>query len=313
MFQSLAHVVRRMLHSLRVTAFVLACVAPAGLSVLSQGAQTVPASAGTGDVQRLFESANEKFRAALELLKTDRPAAEAKFREAAGAWREVARLGSIHNVKLESNIANASLFAGDVSGAILAYRRALAIDPTDRDVLAGLAAARRSAGTEALALGQNLAKKDDGGRAGGLRGTLEAIVEVLEGATDRMSNLVSSRALLWSAVVFYVAFFACATLRILGIIRVNGAVLALLIAGMCLASGPLVVRELRNAKTVEAVVLASNIVARNGPAELYDAAFQEPLRAGLEVAVQEQRGAWSKIRLRDGRAAWVRTDALEVI
>lgn len=270
--------------------------------------------ASTPELQRLFESANDKFRAGLEVSKTDRPAAEALFREAAGAWREVARIGNIHNVKLETNIANASLLGGDVPGAILAYRRALVIDPTDRVVIAGLAAARRSAGTEALALGQSLGKKADGARAapgeGGVRGTLAAIGEAVRGVSERVTIAISSRMLVFLGAVGYVAFFACATLRMLGRLRTPGWVFALLIITTAASTGPLLVRESRAARASDAVVLATNVVARNGPAELYDPAFQEPLRAGLEVAVVERRGAWTMIRLRDGREAWVRDDTL---
>ena len=61
------------------------------------------------------------------------------------------------------------------------------------------------------------------------------------------------------------------------------------------------------------MVIVPNVIARNGPAALYDAAFKEPLRAGLEVAIVESRGAWTKIRLRDGREAWLRGDALAIV
>lgn len=283
----------------------------------AKGSESQSERISAPELQRLFESANDKFRAGLEISKTDRPAAEALFREAAGAWREVARVGNIHNVKLETNIANASLLGGEVPGAILAYRRALSIDPTDRAVIAGLAAARRSAGTEALALGQSLGKKEDGGRAaareGGVRGALAAIGGVVRDASERVTIAVSSRILILVAAIGYVAIFGCATLRILGRVRTPGWVFALMFAVMAAATGPLLVREIRTSRASEAVVLASNVVARNGPAELYDPAFQEPLRAGLEVAIVERRGAWTMIRLRDGREAWVRDDTLAVV
>lgn len=292
-----------------VILFVLLCGACAR-QVASAAESRQEAAA---DIQKLFESGNEKFRAGLELAKSDRAAAEARFREAAGAWREVSRLGNIHNVKLETNIANASLLAGDVPGAILAYRRAQAIDPTNSDVLAGLAAARRSAGTEALALGQNLSKKDDVGRAGGVRGALSSIADVVKGASERATNAISSRTLLIFAAMCYVGFFAGAAIRVLGKARVPLSAIVALFVGVLICAGPLVTREIRSTHRAEAVVLATGVIARNGPAELYDPAFQEPLRAGLEVAIVESRGTWSKIRLRDGREAWVRGDAISVV
>jgi len=285
-----------------------------GVSSLAMFAQASEAPNNTSaGVHKLFESGNEKFRDALEIVKADRSAAEAKFREAAGAWREAARIGGIHNVKLETNIANASLLAGDVPGAILAYRRALKIDPADRDVLAGLAAARRSAGTEALALGQTLSKKGEPGRIGGVRGAAESIRALVRDSIEWGARMVSLRVLLGAAIVCYIALFLALALRVSGKLRVPNAALALLFAFLLLASAPLITNEVRASGREEAVVIQPNVIARNGPAELYDAAFQEPLRAGLEVTVVESRGSWTKIRLRDGREAWLRGDALAIV
>jgi len=285
-----------------------------GTSSLAMFAQAADATNNASDgVHRLFQSGNEKFRNALEIVKTDRSAAEAKFREAAGAWREAARIGGIHNVKLETNIANASLLAGDVPGAILAYRRALKIDPADRDVLAGLAAARRSAGTEALALGQSLSKKGEPGRVGGVRGAVESIGGLVRESIEWGTRIVPLRLLLGAAIVCYVGLFLALALRVSGKLRVPNAALALMVAILLVALAPLITNEVRAAGREEAVVIVPNVIARNGPAELYDAAFQEPLRAGLEVAIVESRGAWTKIRLRDGREAWLRGDALAIV
>jgi tetratricopeptide (TPR) repeat protein len=311
--QSFAIVGWRLRGLLRVRAVVIALACGVSLASGTQAADTTSARPEAADVQKLFESGNDMFRAATEIMKSDRPAAEAKFREAAGAWREVARIGDIHNVKLETNIANASLFAGDVPGAILAYRRALAIDPTDPNVLAGLAAARRSAGTEALALGQTLGKKDEKAKAGGLRGTLASMGELLRIVSVRATTTVSPRTLLFLGALFYCGFFALAALRVLGKMRVPALALAGLLIGTVVTSVPLIAREIRAARHSDAVVLAPNVLARNGPADMYDPAFQEPLRAGLEVAIVESRGVWTKIRLRDGREAWVRSDALAAV
>ncbi|MBX3379037.1 MAG: hypothetical protein KF805_02995 [Phycisphaeraceae bacterium] len=300
--------IRYLLHVIPIVALAL------GSQV--QGAPettVVPLKTGSGSIKELFESGNAKFRAGLELAKSDREAADAKFGEAAGAWREVARMGGIRNAKLETNIANASLLAGDVPGAILAYRRALQINPTDSAIQSGLAAARRSAGTEALALGNSAKAKEEAGRSGGLRGTIDALGAVLQRASQWATNAVATRTLLVAGVMFYAAFFIGASLRILGWLRFSGYALAALAVCTVLAFGPLAVREIQAGRRTEAVVLASNVIARNGPAELYDPAFQEPLRPGLEVEITQRRGSWAQIRLRDGRSAWVRSDSLENI
>ncbi|MGH7243843.1 MAG: tetratricopeptide repeat protein [Phycisphaerales bacterium] len=298
------------IRAIALCACLLGSLAPVHFA---NGADAPSTKLDSADLRKLFESGNESFRKGLEISKADRPASEAKFREAAGAWREVARSGEIHNVKLETNIANASLLAGDVPGAILAYRRALAIDPSNAEVRAGLAAARRSAGTEALAQGKDLSRKEDAARVGGFRGAISVIVVSLQAAAEVATNIASSRALLVVAIMCYVAFFAGLTLRVLGKLRVPGIVLGLVFISLLLSFGPLALREARAAHPTDAVVVGSHTVARSGPADLYDPAFQEPLRAGLEVEIEESRGAWAKIRLRDGRSAWVRADSIERI
>lgn len=275
----------------------------------AQGAETPPSHLSRPELEKLFDSGNALFRSGVELYKSDRAAAESKFREAAGAWREVARAGNINNADLENDIANASVFAGDMPNAILAYRRSLAIDPTSKKAEQGLAAARRSAGTEALLLGSP-AKEEN---VGGLRGALAAIGGFVRSAADHASGFVSLRALLVIGAACYVLFFIGASLRVLGIRKVHGMVLGTVLLCAILSALPIVVREVNNSGRAEAVVLAANVIARNGPAEMYDPAFKEPLRPGLEVRVEERRGDWSKIRLRDGRSAWIRTESLELV
>ncbi|MBX3389798.1 MAG: hypothetical protein KF691_10140 [Phycisphaeraceae bacterium] len=262
------------------------------------------------ELEKLFESGNALFRAGVELYKSDRAASESKFREAAGAWREVARSGKISNADLENDIANASVFAGDIPNAILAYRRALSIDPANKKAEQGLAAARRSAGTEALLLGAPASKEEN---VGALRGALDAIGAFARAGADRASEFVSLRALLVVGSVCYVLFFIGASVRVLGLRKVHGSVLGILLLCAVLTTLPIVMREVHNSRREEAVVLAANVTARNGPADMYDPAFKEPLRPGLEVRVEERRGEWSKIRLRDGRAAWIRSDSLELV
>lgn len=267
---------------------------------------TVPAT----ELQRLFESGNALFRSGMELYKTDRPAAEAKFREAAGAWRQVARSGNIHNAELQNNIANASIFAGDLPGAIVAYRRALAIDPSNSRAQAGLAAARKSAGTEALVLGAPVNKDVN---AGGFRGAMTVVGASLGRIAQRAETFASAKTMLAIAAGCYVGFFAAVIVRVIGWKRIHGAILAALLVSATAIIVPLALHEANTLHRDEAVVLNASEIARNGPAEMYDPVFKEPLRAGLEVHIDEVRGEWVKIRLRDGRSAWVRADSLELI
>ncbi len=271
-------------------------------------AREVPVSPSGSDVQRLFESGNEAFRAGLAKAKTDRGAAEALFRDAAGAWRAVAKSG-IHNVRLETNIANASLLGGDLPRAIAAYRRAQAIDPLDADVRGGLLAARRAAGTEALAPGA--APAGPAADEGGVLGTVKRIGSFLASSARRTEAYFPSRLLMLAVCVLYVGAFVAGIAKMTIARRIPVWIPVLMLLAGLLSAGPLVARELGTRAEREAVIVQPNVLGRNGPADLYDPAFKEPLRAGLEVRIEETRAGWAKIRLADGRSAWVRESGLE--
>jgi SH3-like domain-containing protein len=54
-----------------------------------------------------------------------------------------------------------------------------------------------------------------------------------------------------------------------------------------------------------AVLTASEAVARSADSALSPAAFPEPLPGGTEVEITESRAPWLRIRLANGRGAWL--------
>src|SRR5512140_2017272 len=91
-----------------------------------------PAYADQPDSSRnaaTFDAACASFRHALDLSAKDPKASSAAALEAAAGFRELAESGGIRNHRLEINLGNASLLAGDLGRAVLAYRRAQEIEP----------------------------------------------------------------------------------------------------------------------------------------------------------------------------------------
>lgn len=266
------------------------------------------------EAERLFTHGNEVFAAGLSKAKEDRSGAGALFREAASAWRSVAEGLDVQNAKLETNIANASVLGGDLPRAIAAYRRALRLDPRDESARNGLAAARRAAGTEGLVGG---AKKIDGGDEadGGVRGAARRIGAMLSRVGGEIALRLPSRVLLDVAAVCYIGVFGLAIARVMGVGQARRWMIGVVAAGCVVCAGPVVLHEFEKTGegSAEGVVVQGGMMARNGPAELYEAAFKEPVRAGLEVRVEETRGEWSKIRLGDGRTAWMPSAGIEKI
>jgi hypothetical protein len=268
-----------------------------------------PVSLSDADARKLFEQGNQLFRDALERAKADKAGAAAHFRDAAAAWRTIAQRGGIRNAALEKNIANAELLAGDVPRAVVAFRRAQALDPFDATVRNGLAAARRAAGTDNLAPGARPSTEADLSAATGIGGAWRGVGRFLVDRSHQTLLYLPERPMFWGAAACYLIAFTLAALRTARVGRVPrwGAPILFLAAALC--AGPLIARDL--ATTPEGVVVAAGIIARNGPADLYEPAFKEPLPAGLEVRIAETRQGWSLVRLNDGRSAWIPDAALE--
>ena len=61
------------------------------------------------------------------------------------------------------------------------------------------------------------------------------------------------------------------------------------------------------------VVLAPEVIGRQGDAESYQQSFEDPLHAGTEFDLLEERTGWLHIRLADDNEAWIPDKAAEII
>jgi tetratricopeptide (TPR) repeat protein len=59
--------------------------------------------------------------------------------------------------------------------------------------------------------------------------------------------------------------------------------------------------------------LALKVVARKGDGTAYQSSFVDPLHAGTEFRLLEVRAGWYRIRLSDGRTAWIPASAAELV
>lgn len=219
------------------------------------------------------------------LVEPSRDARLAGFDRARRLFASLVESG-IETPSLYVNLGNAALQSEDRGTAILAYRRALALDP------------------DQLAARQNLES---------VRAELPAWLPRPEtetgfgGFLDERSWPRSARSRM-AALVFLAAAFAWALAvrrpagpwRALALI---GGVLWILLLGSLLAGG-------QGAGAAEAVVTADAVAARTADSSLATRALPEPLPAGTEVAWLEARGDWARIRLANGRDVWVRSSAL---
>jgi hypothetical protein len=259
------------------------------LLVMSVSCVATSAAAQGSDHAARFLAAESRFAEGAKLAGTDPKGAAGAFVDAAAGWRALRDEG-LRNSALETNIGNASLLAGDVGRAVAAYRRAIELDPANTRAADGLSDARRRAGTT-------------GGPTGPAGGMLDAM--------RRVVAIASPDVLLILATAAYFGAWLLIAPRVAG--RPGPGVrwaAALLVTGAALAAP---VWMTRRAASDDAVIVVPS-VARNGPSDaIYAEAFDKPLAAGSEVSVLESRGSWVRVKLPDGRDAWVPRSAIELV
>ena len=181
---------------------------------------------------------------------------------------------------------NAALNAGDVGTATLAYRRALAIDPSNARAQRNLAWLR--------------------GRApDSLRPTATA------GAADALlffRDWPRSRQLLVGGLAFAIVVLLVVPWR--GKRRRGMAMLAILPAVVWAA---MVVSAITLDRNLDDGVITDSVVMRAADSAGAPAALVGPLPRGTEVTVLEHRSPWTKVRIASGTAGWVPDGALSSV
>ncbi len=77
--------------------------------------------------------------------------------------------------------------------------------------------------------------------------------------------------------------------------------------------GSVLVETLLHNKVAEGVITTPSIMARQGDGQNYPPSFKDPLHAGTEFDLLEQRPDWFHIQLEDGSDGWIPDNAAELI
>lgn len=220
------------------------------------------------------------------LATEDRGSRLAAFREAERLFEHSIAEGA-SNAGLYTNLGNASLQSEHLGRAVLAYRRALSLDPDYARALQNLEHARGL-------LPEWVPRQEPGGLAGSLF--------VWHRTLARQERTLAA------GFCFLVAagLIACGVRFRQSVFR-NTAWLPGLLWLAFLASLAL---EARESKGGDAVVVAEEALLRVADSPLAPAALPRPLPAGTEVRVLESRSPWLRVRLANGRDAWLGADAV---
>ncbi|MBN1674407.1 MAG: tetratricopeptide repeat protein [Kiritimatiellae bacterium] len=269
-----------------------------GLRRVLLAALLLPALAGAlsaalepGRVQMLFHEANSLFRQANERVRRNPDEAKELYRRAALRFERIANEGGIENGRLYYNIGNAYFRMEDLGRAVLYYRRAQQYIPNDINLQQNLQYARD----------KRLDKIDEKQRTRVLKTLFFWHYDF------------SARARSVLFAVFFLAVWGGAALRLFfrrGWLNWTLA-LAAIAAALFMASLLVETAALRNERP--GVVISPQVVARKGDSETYEKSFTEPLHAGTEFTLVEQRADWYHVQLADGRRCWVPAKSAELV
>lgn len=253
--------------------------------------QTIPLAQDANlDRHAILEEALSRFDQAQEINAEQRDRARGLFLEAARLMEGLVRAG-VRNGKLEYNIGNCYLKAGRLGEAILHYRRAERLIPSDPLLQDNLKEARK----RCLA---NIAPKSG-------RTFLRSVFFL------HYNTSLSSRTTL--LIVTYVSFWLLVTLRSFVSRRwlSTAAVICLVLsvgAGMSVA-----IDRWQDRNRPDGVIVAIDVAAYNGPGESYRRRFEQPLQPGVEFELRSRRGDWWKIELPDGNLGWIESGTAELV
>lgn len=207
------------------------------------------------------------------------------FQQAAKYYEQLRQLG-IRNLAHYKNQGNADLLAGDLPGAILAYRRGLILNPNDREMRANLNYARD---------------------------------QVVYSSADNFARPPESYWPPWLPrptigfsfwlVIFFYALAWCGLARawtagMEGRTRIAwiGAVGGILFSGIFAIQ---IRVEKADAPHPLVVISADQTFLHQGNHSFYPQAYNTPLNRGVEAQLLQIRGGWLQIELAGGQIGWV--------
>ncbi|MBN1697572.1 MAG: hypothetical protein JW881_08675 [Spirochaetales bacterium] len=241
------------------------------------------ATLGEEQIESLFKEGNELFRQAIEFSSKSPWQSKELFIKAALHYERIVEEGGIRNGKLYYNIGNAYFRSGDIGRAILAYVRAARFIPQDPNLARNLAYARS----------KRIDKIPEKQQTVIFRTVFFWHYDFSPGA--RFTVFLVCFVTIW--ILAGLLFFFKHPFVKWGII--SAAVIAVLFLGS------LVIDMTAASNNKPGVVLSQQVTARKGDSEAYEPGFQEPLHAGTEFNLIEERRGWYNIELDDGRTCWI--------
>ena len=241
-------------------------------------------------ISDLYSQAKDLFRQANSRSVTTSEAMSL-YKKSAMRYERLIKEGGIENGMIYYNLGNIYFRMNDIGRAILNYRRAEQYIPDDTNLKQNLKYARE----------KRIDKIDEKQETKVLKTLFFWHYDL--SIKTRIMLFTIFFAIVWISAGFRIFFkkpslFWCITVS---------ALISLLL------SGSLIAEEFILKKTRPGVIISSETTARKGNSETYEPSFKEPLHAGTEFVLIEDRGEWLQIELSDSRTCWVPSDDVELV
>jgi hypothetical protein len=260
------------------------------LFALSFNTARTHASTPTDDLRAEVIEALAEFDEA-QRIQPEQPArARQLFRSAAQRMQSVVSSG-VENGRLEYNLGNAYLQAGDVGRAILHYRRAERLIPNDPLLKDNMSLARSRRLTSIAATSESEL----------LRTAL--FVHYQTSVAQRSIAAITTYTAFWFLLIGWSLWPRRSLIAI--------ASLSILLAATLAISAT--VSNWQDRHRPAGVVLSADVPVYKGPGPSYQRQFEQPLQPGVEFVLLEKRGDWWNVQLVDGKTGWLSASAAELI
>jgi tetratricopeptide (TPR) repeat protein len=243
-------------------------------------ALVVALAAGQAQAEDSAAAAASAYKRGLELQAHDPAAAQEQFRQAARHYEQLAA-GGHQNSRLFYNLGHAYLQAGDLGRAVLSYRRAERLDPSDPRPQEALAHVRR------LLPGCTAPPAPAWQRAVTASAWLSPAWRVWLGAVGYLFGWLLLVAAWWRSRR-WLAFAGT----------------PLLLAGLCVL-GSAAWQFQQDALYPRGVVCDQAVVLREGNGASFRPVRADPLPPGAEFRTLAENNGWLRVRLPDGTKGWL--------
>ncbi len=210
------------------------------------------------------------------------------YRQAAAGFSALTDAG-VHNAALEYNLGNAHFRLGELGRAIVHYRRAQRLAPSDERLAANLRYARDRVEPAIQPSGESRLARQ------------LLFWHYNTSLAQRFVALVACAAAGWLLLTVWLWWRRRAVLM-----------LGLLGVGLALATGVSIRWQVTDeARYPHAVIVADKPYLRLGRGEGSDLALKQPLGPGVELRILQQRGDWIEVRLPNDQTGWLPATAVE--